>query len=142
MFGIIPNQLAAECLAPITSRPDSADWDRGDSPEFPRFPQSRRFVSRNRAQHSATKTISQKGGMGASQGKHCTYNQPWRAPGKICCATLLLLLLASSSLAAIGSTYQLTPDGAWTWFNDPRALVAGNRLVTGWVTSSGFIQFA
>src|SRR5205814_4276445 len=29
--------------------------------------------------------------------------------------------------------------GAWTWFNDPRAIVDGNSLLSGWVTLSGHI---
>lgn len=34
----------------------------------------------------------------------------------------------------------LTADGAWCWFADPRALCRQGRLYAGWVTSDGTIQ--
>ncbi len=42
--------------------------------------------------------------------------------------------------AAIGSSYTLTDDGAWTWYNDPRALYSNGSVYTGWVTGAGYIQ--
>src|SRR5262245_21463026 len=44
--------------------------------------------------------------------------------------------------ARAGSTYTLTADGAWTWFNDPRAIYINNNIYTGWVDSTGHIIFA
>jgi hypothetical protein len=40
-----------------------------------------------------------------------------------------------------GSTV-LTDDGAWTWFNDPRAIFHDGQILTGWVNRRGDIQFA
>lgn len=33
-----------------------------------------------------------------------------------------------------------TPDGAWCWFSDPRAIYHDGKLVAGWVSSDGSIQ--
>ena len=41
---------------------------------------------------------------------------------------------------AAGAITQITNDGAWTWFNDPRAIVDGNTLVSGWMTLSGHVM--
>ncbi len=35
----------------------------------------------------------------------------------------------------------LTDDGAWTWFNDPRAIYHDGQILTGWVNRRGDIQF-
>jgi hypothetical protein len=35
-----------------------------------------------------------------------------------------------------------TDDGAWTWFNDPRAIYHDGQILTGWVNRRGDIQFA
>ena len=38
---------------------------------------------------------------------------------------------------------ELTSDGAWCWFSDPRAVyTSNNTLVTGWVTKDGSIEAA
>lgn len=34
----------------------------------------------------------------------------------------------------------LTPDGAWCWFQDPRALWLDEQLVAGWMTHDGRLQ--
>lgn len=34
---------------------------------------------------------------------------------------------------------QITADGAWCWFADPRAIVQGDQLLVGWVDSKGDI---
>jgi len=52
----------------------------------------------------------------------------------------LLILIATCSFSAHAATYSLTNDGAWTWFNDPRAIVDGNSLLSGWVTLDGHIM--
>src|SRR5437763_17082055 len=52
---------------------------------------------------------------------------------------LLIGAIAASPLFAAGTSYSLTNDGAWTWFNDPRAIVDGNSLLSGWVTLDGHI---
>ncbi|MFH1502748.1 MAG: BNR-4 repeat-containing protein [Candidatus Eisenbacteria bacterium] len=38
------------------------------------------------------------------------------------------------------SVVELTPDGAWSWFSEPRAFCVGETLVAGWVTSAGRLQ--
>ncbi|MBK8503869.1 MAG: BNR-4 repeat-containing protein [Saprospiraceae bacterium] len=41
------------------------------------------------------------------------------------------------------SIRELTSDGAWCWFSDPRAVYTSrNTLVTGWVTKDGSIEAA
>src|SRR5438046_2709113 len=49
------------------------------------------------------------------------------------------LLMPLVSFAA-GTITQITPDGAWTWFNDPRAIVTGNQLISGWMTLDGHVM--
>src|SRR5262245_5676297 len=48
----------------------------------------------------------------------------------------------SPGLGASGSAQfsQLTADGSWSWFGDPRAVCAGPRLFIGWITSTGEIK--
>src|SRR5436309_1081013 len=41
-----------------------------------------------------------------------------------------------------GSIVRLTDDGAWTWFNDPRAVCDRGRLFTGWVNRARDVQVA
>ena len=41
-----------------------------------------------------------------------------------------------------GLTYELTPDGAWCWYSEPRALYHDGTVYTGWVTRLGDIQAA
>lgn len=40
------------------------------------------------------------------------------------------------------TTDTLTPDGAWCWFSDPRAIYMDGQIITGWVKSSGTIEAA
>jgi hypothetical protein len=58
----------------------------------------------------------------------------------------LAILAASVALAsplfATPTTSTLTTDGAWTWFNDPRALYSNGSIYTGWVNKAGNIVFA
>ena len=53
--------------------------------------------------------------------------------------SLVLLLLLSASQFASGQTNFLTlaPDGAWTWYNDPRAVFHNGALYFGYVRSDG-----
>ena len=53
--------------------------------------------------------------------------------------SLVLLLTLSASVSASGQTNLLTlaPDGAWTWYNDPRALFHNGALYFGYVRSDG-----
>lgn len=39
-----------------------------------------------------------------------------------------------------GTVVELTPDGAWSWFSEPRAFCVGDTLVAAWVTSDGRLQ--
>lgn len=57
-------------------------------------------------------------------------------------ATFWLLMLCVISIDALcqGEPIQLTDDGAWCWFSDPRAIYyEGNfqRTYAGWITSTG-----
>lgn len=38
--------------------------------------------------------------------------------------------------------FVVNSDGAWTWFNDERALIKDNRLYTSYVTSEGYVGLA
>lgn len=46
----------------------------------------------------------------------------------------VLLLNLPASLNAAGTITELTGDGCWTWFNDPRALCDNGKLYVGWIT--------
>ena len=46
-------------------------------------------------------------------------------------------LLAQAALFAQTNLITLAPDGAWTWFNDPRALFHNGALYVGFVRSDG-----
>lgn len=48
--------------------------------------------------------------------------------------------LYNSGAGRGSSAFMRWPAGAWTWFNDPRALVAGSQLVVGTVTGAGQIR--
>jgi hypothetical protein len=55
--------------------------------------------------------------------------------------------IAASSAAALagcaprlGSLNVVVPDGIWTWFNDPRAIVHHGQLIVGSINSHGVIQ--
>ena len=39
----------------------------------------------------------------------------------------------------VNTSRQLVPDGAWSWFGDPRAICVGSRTVLGWVDRQGNI---
>ena len=59
-------------------------------------------------------------------------------------AVPLLGLIWTIGLAAPSSnTSVLSHDGAWCWFQDPRAVYLGgerNRTVAGWITRSGELE--
>ncbi|MBD3367131.1 MAG: T9SS type A sorting domain-containing protein [Candidatus Eisenbacteria bacterium] len=63
-----------------------------------------------------------------------------------CCAALLLTFCLACTIAAPAvarvSVTQLTDDGAWCWFSDPRAVFDQYELVTGWITKTGVIEAA
>lgn len=50
----------------------------------------------------------------------------------------------AKSALAVGQTTQLSSNGAWTWFNDPRAVYDANtgRLYAGWISNLGQVQFS
>ncbi len=61
------------------------------------------------------------------------------------CAILMVALVAlaiSPPARARVSVTQLTDDGAWCWFSDPRAAFDGYRFATGWITKTGVIEAA
>lgn len=52
-------------------------------------------------------------------------------------------VLPSHAASAPGPTelrIELTSDGAWSWFSDPRASCRGDTLVAAWVTGDGRLQ--
>ncbi|MBN2275993.1 MAG: BNR-4 repeat-containing protein [Bacteroidales bacterium] len=55
---------------------------------------------------------------------------------------LFLILFWSVSGRSFGQSKAeyLTNDGTWCWFSDPRALVVGDNIITGWVKSDGTIE--
>src|SRR5205085_910035 len=50
--------------------------------------------------------------------------------------------LAHRGSSMTDSTVLTDDDGAWTWFNDPRAIFHDGQILTGWVNRRGDIQFA
>lgn len=58
--------------------------------------------------------------------------------------TLIILVFALAfGLQAFGqSSGYLTQDGAWCWFSDPRAIVMGEHVITGWVKEDGTVEAA
>jgi len=61
---------------------------------------------------------------------------------RILAATILaLLFINTKSLLAQKQDYDfvVSTDGAWTWFNDERALIQNGRLYTSYVSSEGYV---
>lgn len=55
----------------------------------------------------------------------------------------LLLAAAAVVTAAPGETFpDVTSDGGWCWFADPRAVTRDGHTYTGWVTEGGSVQAA
>lgn len=64
--------------------------------------------------------------------------RPFRQPLFV---ALLLVVVAAGLAGPAGAALEpveITPDGAWTWYNDPRALIVGDLLLVGSVDSEGF----
>lgn len=64
--------------------------------------------------------------------------------GALLAGSLLVVLLplaATADPSPVGSlpTAQLTTDGAWSWFSEPRAVQLKGRTYAGWVSSKGDI---
>lgn len=53
--------------------------------------------------------------------------------------TGLFVLTTFNSFSQLTHKY-LTNDGAWCWFSDPRAIVDGDHIITGWVKKDGTIE--
>ena len=60
--------------------------------------------------------------------------------GVVSIAVLVTLLVAPAAEAQIDAP--LTPDGAWCWFQDPRAIYDDGRTYPGYVTAAGDIGVA
>src|SRR4051812_9907024 len=61
---------------------------------------------------------------------------PFNAVGFFC--TLLFLFLSYLPTASAQTNFAtLAPDGAWTWYNDPRALYHNGILYFGYVRRDG-----
>ena len=67
------------------------------------------------------------------------------------CALVGLSLVVPSPHAGARTYSLMTPSavstrtlgqGAWCWFNDPRALAVGSQTITGWVSTDGSIMAA
>ena len=52
---------------------------------------------------------------------------------------LLIAIALATSGAGPQAVLDATEDGAWCWFADPRAIVVGDHLLSGWVSSQGDI---
>ncbi len=55
---------------------------------------------------------------------------------------ILVIVFSICSFKLIGQTNSgyITKNGAWCWFSDPRAIIVGDFIVTGWVKSNGTIE--
>lgn len=53
---------------------------------------------------------------------------------------LVITFFTSLNLFAQSKAEYLTDDGAWCWFSDPRAIMVGNDVFTGWVKKNGTIE--
>ncbi|MFO7657725.1 MAG: BNR-4 repeat-containing protein [Bacteroidales bacterium] len=59
--------------------------------------------------------------------------------------TLFLILFSVTVFGQIigqSKIEYLTKDGTWCWFSDPRAIMVGDDIITGWVKSNGTIEAA
>ncbi len=58
--------------------------------------------------------------------------------------TAFILSAVYSSFAQKSDIKELSSNGAWCWFSDPRAIYAdnGKTVITGWVTNDGTIEAA
>jgi hypothetical protein len=54
--------------------------------------------------------------------------------------SLLLPLLVTTSACTRQTITELTPDGAWCWFSDPRAIIDRGTMYAGWMNSEGSVQ--
>lgn len=57
------------------------------------------------------------------------------------CLSFVLTLFSACQTQAPTTSY-LTDDGAWCWFSDPRAILDGQQVITGWVKTDGTIEAA
>ena len=53
---------------------------------------------------------------------------------------LVITFFIILNLFAQSKAEYLTDDGAWCWFSDPRAIMVGNDVFTGWVKKNGTIE--
>ena len=53
-----------------------------------------------------------------------------------------LSVAVSCALPAQAAIVEVSSDGAWSWFSDPRALWHNNKVYVGWVTKDGDVQVA
>lgn len=52
----------------------------------------------------------------------------------------LVIAATSNACKHTSEPLVLSNDGTWCWFSDPRAIVAGDELVTGFVTEDGSVK--
>lgn len=55
---------------------------------------------------------------------------------------ILITILFTNPVFSQTESGLLTPDGAWCWFSDPRAIAFDHYIVAGWVKSDGTIEVA
>ncbi|MEZ4795654.1 MAG: BNR-4 repeat-containing protein [Flavobacteriaceae bacterium] len=53
--------------------------------------------------------------------------------------TIILSVFSYELIAQPNSGY-ITKNGAWCWFSDPRAIIIGDNIITGWVKTNGTIE--
>ncbi|MDX6673901.1 MAG: hypothetical protein QOH11_1319 [Solirubrobacteraceae bacterium] len=61
------------------------------------------------------------------------------ASARVAAVGVAALVLALSGDTARASTLAVA-GGGWSWFGDPRALVRGDNLFVGWITSAGNVE--
>lgn len=63
---------------------------------------------------------------------------------KVFILAFLVIPICHSLFAQKSDIYELTSNGAWCWFSDPRAIYANNEdmIITGWVKDDGSVEAA
>ncbi|HEX8523823.1 MAG TPA: BNR-4 repeat-containing protein [Tepidisphaeraceae bacterium] len=54
---------------------------------------------------------------------------------------LIACVIVAPLVARAQTVSTVTADGAWTWFNDPRAIYDNGKIYTGWMDSGGYVWF-
>ena len=52
----------------------------------------------------------------------------------------LIVAAVPAACLEYGYVVEVSPDGAWSWFSDPRSFYEGGSVYAGWVTKDGDVQ--